>query len=374
MFSKKTVLSVIFVVLLSFGLIGGCGGSSSNDNGGGGGGGGGSTNNDALIQSIINQYVDNVVIATYTVLANRANDLQDAVEALESDPSADNLEDARDAWVAARRPWEQTEAWLFGPVDSKGHDPALDSWPVNRTDLQAVLDGPNDLTPQFIRTVDPLLKGFHGAEFILFDFALADLGAREFEYLIAVTGDIVLTAEELLSDWTMGDGDQFPEPYGNTMKTAGQPGNGVFPSLVVALDQIIAGQLIIVDEVSAGKIADPFDTGDTESVESQFSFNSLIDFQNDIRGVQNAWTGDYPDQGLSGPGLVDLITLENPSLAAQTTGQIAAAIAAIGNIPPPFRDAINDPGAADEIEAAQGALDTLAATLNGPVRAIVNEQ
>ena len=371
MFRNKTFLSVVFVVLLSFGLIGGCGGSSSNNNGGGGGGGG--TNNDALIQSIINQYVDNIVIATYAVLAQRSNDLQDAVEALEADPTDETLEDARDAWVAARRPWEQTEAWLFGPVEAKGHDPALDSWPVNRTDLKAVLDGPNDLTPEFIRTIDPLLKGFHGAEFILFDFDLADLGDREFEYLVAVTGDIVLTAEELLSDWTIGDGDQFPEPYGNTMKTAG-PGNPVFPSLVLALDQIIAGQLIIVDEVSAGKIADPFDTGDTESVESQFSFNSLIDFQNDIRGVQNAWTGDYPDQGLSGPGLVDLITLENPALAAQTTGQIAAAITAIGNIPPPFRDAINDPGAADEIVAAQGALNTLAATLNGPVRAIVNDQ
>ncbi|MEM7008934.1 MAG: imelysin family protein [Thermodesulfobacteriota bacterium] len=371
MFGKKSLLSVIFVVLLSFGLIGGCGGSSSNNNGGGGGGGGGT--NDALIQAIINQYVDNVVIATYGVLADRSSDLKEAVEDLRDDPTDENLEAARDAWVVARRPWEQTEAWLFGPVDAKGHDPALDSWPVNRTDLQALLDSDVDFTPEFIRTADPLLKGFHGAEFILFDFEIEDLGDREFEYLVAVACDIELTADELFTDWTQGDGGLFTEPFGQTMKTAG-PGNNVFPSLVTALQQIIDGMSIIIDEVSAGKIADPFDTGDVESVESQFSFNSLLDFQNDIRGVQNAWLGDYPDEGLFGQGLNDLIFLEDPALTAQVTNEIAAAIAAIGNIPPPFRDAINDPDAADEIVAAQNALDTLFATLNGPVLDIINSQ
>ncbi len=363
---RKYVLFFIFALVLAVGC------DSSSDSNGGGGGGGGGGNNDALIQRIIDDYVDNVVICTYELLYERAITLREAVEALEANPTGSTLQAARDAWISARIPWEQSEAWLFGPVDAKGHDPALDSWPVNRTDLDNVLDSANDLTPAFIRNLDPSLKGFHTAEYLLFAFEADELGDREFEYLVSVVGDIELTAEELLTDWSEGDGNRFPEPFGDVMKDAGD--NQTFPSLVSALQQIIEGMSIIVDEVAAGKIADPFDNKDVEAVESQFSFNSRADFANDITGVLNAYLGNQPDLGKFGDGIIDLLEIEDAALAARVEDEINDAINKILAIPQPFRDAILDPEAADEIVAAQDALRALFATLNGPVLDIINDQ
>ena len=357
MVSKKgilvTIISILFVLS--------CGGGGSDDSGGGGGG-----TNDEFIQSIIDDFVDNVDIPTYDLLRERSTSLREACEALEADPTEENLEAARDAWFAARVPWEQSEAWLFGPVDFKGHDPALDSWPVNRTDLDAVLASDDELTEEFVRNLDPTLKGFHTAEYLLFAFDVDELGPREFEYLISVVLDIESTAEELYTDWAEG-----AEPFGEIMKDAGN--NSVFPSQVSALEQIIEGMSIILDEVANGKIAEPFDNQDVEAVESQFSFNSRQDFANDVRGSLNAFTGDHPGLGLVGTGLNELVAETDPALAQKMEDEINAAIAAILAIPQPFRDAILDPDAADEIVAAQEACRQAFDTLNEEVLPVVQQ-
>ncbi|MEK7253217.1 MAG: imelysin family protein, partial [Bacteroidota bacterium] len=90
-------------------------------------------------QSVLANLGNNVILKTYDDLRDAAAALQSATAALEADPTAANLEAARAAWVAARSPWEQSEGFLFGPVDQEGLDPSLDSWPVNVTDLDNVL-------------------------------------------------------------------------------------------------------------------------------------------------------------------------------------------------------------------------------------------
>ena len=89
---------------------------------------------------MLNDFANTVVLATYTDLDNKAGELLAAVKTLEADTSQGNLEKAQQAWIATRTPWEQSEAFLFGPVDTQGLDPALDSWPVDRVNLQSVLD------------------------------------------------------------------------------------------------------------------------------------------------------------------------------------------------------------------------------------------
>jgi uncharacterized iron-regulated protein len=155
------------------------------------------------------------------------------------------------------------------------------------------------------------------------------------------------------------------------MKTAGS--NSVFPSQESALEQIIEGMSIILDEVANGKIAEPFDNQDVEAVESQFSFNSRQDFANDIRGVLNSYTGDQPDLGLVGTGLDELVAETDPELAQRMEDEINGAIAAILAIPQPFRDAILDPDAADEIVAAQEACRQAFDTLNQEVLPVIQQ-
>ena len=116
----------------------------------------------------LNDFANTVVLATYTDLDVKAASLLNTVRTLQSSTTQANLDRAQSAWKAARRPWEQSEAFLFGPVDTQGLDPALDSWPVNRVDLDAVLASGDVLTASSIDGLEDTLKGFHTIEYLLF--------------------------------------------------------------------------------------------------------------------------------------------------------------------------------------------------------------
>ena len=369
MFNRRNVLSVLFAVLFVAGCGGGSGGSGDSESF--------IDQNSELTTTVIENYVDDVVIATYYDLRQKATTLREAVESIDIDNGAQaDVQAAADAWTAARIPWEQSEAWLFGPVDFKGHDPALDSWPVNRTDLDAVLASSDVLTEEYVSALPPEEKGFHTTEYLLFREGetrnLSDFSQREIEYLIATAKDIESTAVELHEDWAEG-----AEPYGDVMKNAGEDGNTAFPSLLSGIEEIINGMSIILDEVANGKIADPYDEQDVELVESQFSFNSRADFAHDIVGVLNAYKGcrvvGLDDRTCEATGLDDLVEQSDSALAERVENEINAAIDAILTISQPFRDAITDADQADEIEAAQEAINDVFNTLNGPVLTLVRQ-
>ncbi len=372
MFNTKSVFSVLGVVVF---FLTGCGGNSDE---------GGSSDKDSFIDqnsdlalTVIKNYVDDVVIATYDDLQKKATELVDAVREIEDGTQSD-VQEAADAWTASRIPWEQSEAWLFGPVDSKGHDPALDSWPVNRTDLDAVLASSDDLTEEYISELEADKKGFHTVEYLIFREGeprnVNDFTSREIQYMVSTAEDIKFTAMELYEDWSEGD-----DPYGDRMKNAGEDGNTVFPSKLSAIEQIIEGMSIILVEVGTGKIADPLDKQDVELVESQFSFNSRADFAHDILGVLNAYKGcrvNALDNRLcsgTNKGLKDLVAVEDPSLAKRVEDEINAAIVAILAISQPFRDAITDLDQKDKIVTAQGAIDKVNDTLKGPVLTLLKQ-
>ncbi len=309
-------------------------------------------------QAIVRDLADEVVVPTYKLLASRAVSLVSAVKALSTETTEANLEAARTAWIATRQPWEQGEGFLFGPVDANGFDPALDSWPVNRTDLDAVLSTSDALTTAYVGKLDTTLQGFHTAEYLLFgttsDKTPSDLTERELDYLVAVAELMSETTELLAKSWTIGtDG---ADPYADVFKSAGSNDNHVYPSLQAAGQEIVYGMIGILDEVANGKVADPFDEGDTTLVESQFSFNSLTDFVDNIKSVQNAYLGVNDAAGTSGVGLTDFVADVDSDLDEEIRGQLDTSIAALSAIPEPFREAILDPGAADTLRQAQDAI------------------
>ncbi len=126
----------------------------------------------------------------------------------------------------------------------------------------------------------------------------------------------------------------------------------------------------ICDEVANGKIADPFSEQDPRLVESQFSFNSLDDFQNNMRSVWNAHTGDYG--GREGPGLDEFVALRNDALDRRLKGEIRASIDEIGRISKPFRDAIASDAA--QIEKTQRAIAQVQRTFQEEVLPLVLAQ
>ena len=316
---------------------------------------------------ILTDFADKTVIPIYKDLSDKASELLVAVRNLKTNPSPATLSTARAAWVASRQPWERSEAFLFGPVDFKGYDPALDSWPVNRADLEAVLSGSDPLTRTSVNNLENTLKGFHTIEFLLYDEGgsktVGDFTPRQYDYLIAATELLDEAATAMHTDWSASGGN-----FRDQVVSAGA-GSNTYTTRKAAIQEMINGMVGIADEVGNGKIADPFNEQDTRLVESQFSFNSLLDFQNNIRGIWHVYTGGYNVQAV---GLDYFVRTKNSSLDQRVQDEIKTAIEEIGKISFPFRDALASDAA--QITAAQQAIAKVQATLEGDVLRLVNAE
>ena len=301
---------------------------------------------------------DNVITETYVELANKASILYDETSTLENKQTASNLDNTRNAWRDTRSPWEKSEGFLFGPVDTKGIDPAIDSWPVNVVDLDAVLASDDDLTESKIDGLIGELKGFHTIEYLLWgatvDKEIADFTAREFEYLLAATENLKNKTLVLSTSW-LSTGDNFV----TNLIEAGEDGS-IYISQKAAIEELIEGMIAIADEVSAGKINDPFSQSDLTLEESQFSHNSKNDFANNIRSISNVYNGSF---NISGLGIYDIIKSKDESLADRLNEEINDAITAIDNIPGTFSSAVTNQSTAvidakDKIKIVQTTLET----------------
>lgn len=312
---------------------------------------------------VLRDTVEIVIVPTYADLADGARALAVAAEALAAAPTDDNLAAARRAWLAARVPWEQSEGFLFGPIAELSLDPALDSWPVDRVQLDRVLASEFELTENFLsESLGGTLKGFHTIEYLLWGTnhakTAAELTPRELEYLVAAAHALATDAETVRAAWSPDGGG-----YGRTFYLAGQPG-GRYYTQVDAIQQLMSGMIDICDEVANGKIGDPFAEQNVALVESQFAWNSLQDFADNIRSVRSVYTATYGDR--TGSSIADFVAATAAALDARLRAEIEAAIAAIlaiGDGGVPFRTAIMDPARAPAIEAAQAAIRTIMTTI-----------
>jgi len=134
-------------------------------------------NDDETLDPIIEQYVDGVVLPTYKDLAAKNATLYNKVKAFKSSPSNSAFAACCEAWLDAREPWEQSEAFLFGPVADKGLDPNMDSWPLDQAGIVKILmsedftdlnwSGEYDENNETIAKAQSL-RGFHTLEYLIF--------------------------------------------------------------------------------------------------------------------------------------------------------------------------------------------------------------
>ncbi|MXY99344.1 hypothetical protein F4Y93_01380 [Candidatus Poribacteria bacterium] len=351
------VWTLLCCLLLTSAFVVGCGSDEDNEQ------------NDAQVETfdattMLNDFANTVVLATYIDLDDKAGELLTAVRTLAADTSQANLENAQQAWKATRKPWEQSEAFLFGPVDTQGLDPALDSWPVDHVNLQSVLDSNDTLTVDFVSGLEDTQKGFHTIEFLLFrdgdQRKASDITQRELEYLVSTTENLKASTAQLRLAWAP-EGENFS----NIIAQAGA-GSAVYPSQSAAVQEMINGMIVIADEVANGKISDPYNESDTTLVESQFSFNSISDFQDNIRGIQNVYMGKFMTDG---QGLNEFVNSKNADLDARFQQEVQAAIDAIGTIPDPFRDSITANRGA--VQAAIDAVSKVQQTLEQDILPLV---
>ena len=317
--------------------------------------------------NILRQTTDGVIIPTYKDLYAKSTALVNTLAVLLAGQTPANLEAARQAWRDARVPWEQSEGFLYGPVETLGLDPSIDSWPVNQADLDAVLNSGDALTKSYLDGQEGTLKGFHTLEYLLFGLngnkQVGEFTPRQFEYLVACAQSLQGACEALRNNWTGGQVN-----LGQVFKTAGQSGNAVYPSQKSALQEIVNGLITIADEVANGKINEPFSQENLTLEESRFSANSKADFADNIRSIRNIYLGNYA--GSMGAGLHNIIAEKNQALDVKVRQQIEDAILAIEAIEGTFTSAIFN--AKPSVQSAQNKVRTLQETLQNEVYPVID--
>ena len=182
------------------------------------------------------------------------------------------------------------------------------------------------------------------------------------EYLISTTGNLKESANQLRLAWAP-EGENFSA----TVAQAGE-GSVVYPSQSAAVQEMVNGMITVADEVANGKISDPYNESDTTLVKSQFSFNSISDFQDNIRGIQNVYMGKFLNDG---QGLDEFVKSNNDDLDTRFQTEVQKAIDTIGAIPAPFRASITANRSA--VQAAIDAVSKVQLTLEQDILPLVQE-
>lgn len=354
---KKNFFSTLFLgALLAAFSLQGCSDSDNN-------GPEDLSSKEQTLKAAVADYIDYTVLPTYSALADATVELYDKCEEIKKAHSAGTLSqaqvlDAGEVWKRARKNWELSEAFLFGPAANHNIDPHIDSWPLDKAAMESLLAEIRagrkwDLT----NNGGYGLIGFHSLEYVLYE--LSDDGnsshphttaytPEELEYMVAVARDLRDQCVCLEACWAgtenVSDAKQvileeaeldYNEDYGWEMKNAGSAGSH-FRTYQDAAQEIIQGCIDIIDEVGNTKIGRPNGASsddDINYIESPYSLNSIEDFADNIISVERSYFGNHA----GGVSLSDYIRSINPDLDKEVRAGIDKALAAIRAIPEPFR-------------------------------------
>ena len=311
----------------------------------------------SLFGPLLSNIATNVITATYDDYSEAAAELRLAVTEYAGSSTPSNLNAARNAWVAARAPWEASESFLIGPAVTQGLGAAMDTWPITQADLDEVMARPVVLSVNYVADLPGNQKGFHTIEFLLYgadgEKEPLDFTQREIAYLVSATEVLKDDAEALLNAWVTSGGN-----YADNLANAGGAGSS-YSSERAAVRELMQSMIALADELANTKIETPRVTGDAFGAESRFSQTSTNDFLNNIRGIRNVYTGDYGT--VAGEGFSEFVALQDADLDEQFLRDLDIAENALDAIPESFQDAIVT--APDPVLAAQAAVEEVHDTL-----------
>ena len=327
---------------------------------------------EAYLRKVLETLVGNVIVPTYTQLADDVEDLEKTLNGLTVNSITQaQIDKACQDFKQARQHWERSEAFLMGAASEFDIDPTIDSWPLNRSLLLNYFN--NGMNDEMLE--DATILGFHALEFILFrngqNRKVAELqgndtytnfehitGAQELAYAqtictllkqrcfqlqVAWEGETaananrvaVVKAAEL--DYKTSNG----LSYGENLSKAGISGSkSSFPTLKAAIAQVLSDDegscVAICNEVGTAKIANPFSAGDIAYVESPYSYNSITDFRDNIRSIRNVWLGSTDKTANQYSFHTFFASVKSDKVNQTVESNYVAAIESISNMPAPF--------------------------------------
>ncbi len=319
---------------------------------------------------IIGTYID-IARASYGDSLETARVLDAAISDLLEAPSADSLTAAREAWLAARVPYQQTEAYRFGNPVVDEWEGRVNAWPLDEglidyvagaygdtsdnnyfytaniianplVDIGGISVDAASITPQLLaETLHELdsveanvATGYHAIEFLLWgqdlngtnpgagnrpytDYSLTECTNgncdRRRAYLEAASMLLVADLEEMAHNWA-DDGAAVTD-----LRAKGLEGG--LATILTGMGSLAYGELA-GERIRLGLLLH-----DPEEEHDCFSDNTHWSHYYDALGISNVWRGDYTGVDgdmVAGPSLEDMILALEPALHAEMSARLEA--------------------------------------------------
>lgn len=307
-----------------------------------------------------------------------AKALDAAIDALIATPSDATLKAAREAWIKARVPYQQTEAYRFGNPIVDDWEGKVNAWPLdeglidyvdqsygtesdeNEQYVLNVIANPKfaiggkeidatNITPELLEgtlqeageTESNVATGYHAIEFLLWGQDLNGTGPgagnrpytdydtknctngncdRRGEYLKAASSLLVTDLEYMVKQWA-ADGDA-------TKAVTEDPAKGL-AAMLTGMGSLSYGELA-GERMKLGLLLH-----DPEEEHDCFSDNTHNSHLNDAIGIQSVYTGNYTRADgteMTGPSLSELVKAKDAALDTELTGKLAHTVEAMQTI------------------------------------------
>ena len=328
-------------------------------------------------KAVLENYA-NIAEAKYQDSLITAKALQAAVDALIASPSDDTLQAAKDAWLASRNPYQQTEVYRFGNAIVDEWEGKVNAWPLDEglidyVDASYGLSEENDyaalnvvatpvftlsgtevdatnITPELLEATlheadgveANVATGYHAVEFLLWgqdlnghgagagnrpatDFASGDACTggncdRRAAYLKAATDLLVSDLEFMAAAWAEG---------GEGRATVLADEGAGLVAMLTGMGSLSYG------EQAGERMRLGLMLNDPEEEHDCFSDNTHNSHYYDGQGIQNVYLGSYTRVDgtvVSGASLSDLVKAKDAALDAEMTGKLEVTMAALGKM------------------------------------------
>jgi putative iron-regulated protein len=288
-----------------------------------------------------------------------AQKLQQAVDELVKEPTDANLQAAKNAWLAARIPYMQSEVFRFGNPVVDDWEGQLNAWPLDEGlidyvagNYQYALGNPgatanivastslkvgaenldlSNITPELLASLNEIggseanvATGYHAIEFLLWGQDLNGTGdgagnrpvsdyaqgadcthgncARRAQYLQAATQLLVKDLQDMVAQWEpLHDSKQQDNYRATLVKETPEQG---LRKMLFGMGSLSLGEL------AGERMKVALEANSTEDEHDCFSDNTHNSHFYDAKGVRNIYLGEYKrvdGSVLKGPSLSDLV-------------------------------------------------------------------
>jgi len=328
--------------------------------------------------AVLDTYAD-IAAAAYGDSLTLARELKAKVDALIADPSAKTLTAARSAWIAARVPYQQTEAYRFGNPIVDDWEGKVNAWPLdeglidyvdatyggatdeNQYAALNVIGNPaftlsgeeidaSEITPELLSDTlheadeveANVATGYHAIEFLLWgqDLNGTDPGAgdrpwtdyasgddctnghcdRRADYLTAATDLLISDLEWMAAQWAEG----------------GAARDAVTSDEAAGLAAMLTGMgSLSYGEQAGERMKLGVMLNDPEEEHDCFSDNTHNSHFYDGLGIRNVYFGEYVGVDgtvTTGPSLSELVAAADPEVDAALRADINATMAELGQL------------------------------------------